>query len=389
MHIKKYFLIIFTAVLLLLSPGAHATTNYLTTVGVQHFAITIASGATTGTATINAVGSGAFIIYGGLNTAVAANSSEMFGYLTLTNSTTITATRVTSVASAIIITGCIIDADTTNLIKSVQSGTITIANTTSSGTASISAVTNSNTATHLMGWGSTNTTINPTNEYPILTLSGTTVTATRIGTSGTLTVAYEIIEFQGSALNQSVQNVAATSSASVSSFTATITSVNTANTICILAGWSNNVASVGVFQQIYGALSSSTVFTATLSGTSSAQAKKFNVSVVEFTSGILTQAVQRGTISIASGGGTSATATITSSPTAQSIITHLGNSSTGTSAQNQWENQALTNATTVTATSFSQTAARVSSYEVAEFPAYVAPPSAPQRGDAILFGMPF
>ena len=115
-------------------------TNYVTAAGVQQFSITIASGNTTAAATINAVGSGAFILFGGMSPSVANNPAEDFASITLTNSTTITATRVLGTTGTVTITGSIIDGDTTNLIKSVQYGLVTIAAAASSGTASISSV---------------------------------------------------------------------------------------------------------------------------------------------------------------------------------------------------------------------------------------------------------
>ncbi len=133
-------------------------TNYITSVGVQKFSITIASGQTTGTATINAVGSGAFIMPGGCNPSVSSNGEEISAYLSLTNSTTITATRTLGTAGTIAVKGCIVDGNTTNLIKSVQFGTITLTTGVTSNTASISAVTNANAVVQYLGYAGGNTT---------------------------------------------------------------------------------------------------------------------------------------------------------------------------------------------------------------------------------------
>jgi hypothetical protein len=302
--------------------------DYITSVGVQQFSITIPSSSTTATATITAVGSGAFILFDGINPSVAASPANDFASVTLTNSTTITATRNSGSSGSVLVTGCIIDGSS-NLINSVQYGTVTVSST--SGTATISAVTNANTAIHLLGWQSSNTTLSGINEFPVLSLSGTTVTASRNGgTTGTLTVGFVAIEFKGTALNQSVQNIAATSSSSVTSYTAALTSVNTSNTISIYAG--SNIATVTTdIAEIkqYGQLTSSTVLTVHVN-TAIAQAKNYNCSVVEFISGLLKSSVQRGTTTVT--GTLSNTSTLSSITQIYSGLSWLGNTSTATTA---------------------------------------------------------
>lgn len=347
-------------------------TNYITSVGVQHFSVTIGTGKTTGTVTINAVGANALIIYDGFNPTTTNNPAIGFARITLTNSTTITATRNTSDATnTISITGCIIDA-TSNLITSIQFGTVSIANTASSGTASISAVTNTNAATQLLGWSSDNTTYSGVNEQPVISLSGTTVTATRTGTGGNLTVGFCIIEFTGAALNQSVQNVSATSSASVTSYTATITSVVTTNSILIYAG-SNIATSTTNMSQILqsGSLTNGTTVTISVSS-AVANAKTYNCTVVEFISGLLNSSVQRGTTAITAGNGSN-TSTITSVVKNNSLLSYLGFTTNNTTARIDLSAESvLTNNTTVTISRFATTGATTTgSWEVAEFKAAV------------------
>jgi hypothetical protein len=341
--------------------------NYITAAGVQQFSITIASGSLTGTATISAVGSGAFILFGGINPSNGSNPSLAFAYVTLTNSTTITATRNTSTSGTVVVTGSIVDGDTTNLIKSVQYGTVSIGAASTSGTAAINAVTNGNTAIHLLGWKSASTILSPQAEYPVLTLSGTTVTATRQSSASgaALTVGFVAIEFQGTALNQNVQNVAATSSASVTSYTAAITSVVVNNSICIYGGMAAAGATPANTKQ-YGTLTSSTVLTANIN-TAVAIAKKYNCTVVEFISGVLNSAVQRNTTTLT--GATSNTSTITGVTRGDSAISWLGNSTTvATSALDQAEGDAvLTSGTVVTLAKVTATGNITGSWEVAEF----------------------
>src|SRR5579872_4680284 len=126
-------------------------TNYVTSAGVQQFSITIASGSTTGTYTLpNSVGSGAFILWGGLNPSVSNNPAEDFARLSINTGTgVITATRNTGTAGTVVVTGCVVDGNTTNLIKTVTYGTINIATSSTSGTASALTGTVGNTAIHL------------------------------------------------------------------------------------------------------------------------------------------------------------------------------------------------------------------------------------------------
>lgn len=343
-------------------------TDYLTSAGVQHYSITIPNGSTSATATINAVGAGAFILHDGVNPSVANDPANDFARVTLTNATTITATRNSGSAGSVIVTGCIIDGNTTNLIKSVQYGTISLASGATSNTATVTAVTNGNTATHLLGWSSASTTFAANQEGPVLSLSGTTVTAARPNSGVALVVGFCIIEFQSGALNQNVQNVAATSSASVTSYTAALTSVNVSNTICIYAGASiaTSTTNGGQYKQ-YGVLTSSTLFTVN-SGVAVANAKKFNCSVVEFASGVLKSAVTRGTTTLT--GVTSNTSTFGPAvEKAYSGFNWLANSTSATTTQqNRWEGQGvLTNGTTVTVTKNTATDNITASWEIFEF----------------------
>lgn len=306
------------------------TTNYTTAAGVQNFSITISGASTTGTATINSVGSGAFILAGGVNPSTANNPARDFAYLTKTSATVVTATRNSSTGT-VVVNGCIIDGDTANLIKSVQYGTVTIAAAASSGTATVSAVTNANAAVHLTGWSSANTTYSAGQENPILTFSGTTVTATiAVGASGAgIVVGFVVIEFQGSALNQSVQNVAATHTGSTTSYTATFTSVVLANAITIYAGSSASVPTTD-FAEIKqnGALTAVNTLTVDVNTGVALNILNYNCSVVEFVSGVLNSAVQRNTTTLT--GVTSATSTLTTVNGTYSGLSWLANTSNTT-----------------------------------------------------------
>lgn len=372
-------------VLCLLAPIEAYATNYLTAVGVQQFSITIAASTTTGTAMINTVGSDAFIIYGGSNTnAGSTNYATTYARLTETNSTTITATRNTASSNTITINGCIIDG-TSALIKSVQYGTVTINRDSSSGTATISAVTNANSAVHFLGYSSASTgSYSPANNDPILSVSGTTVTASTISTGSGVTIGFVEIEFQGAVLNQSVQNFNITNSTSSTSWTQAITSVVAANSLIIYGG-SNGSGALLANNMQYATLTNPTTITVA-NNTGSANAKNFNCSVIELISGVLSQSVQRGTITVATSTNYYNTATISSAPLATSLLNYVGNNtSVGSNFQSGYLYNSLTNSTTVTSTApVDGSGTLISSYEVATFPVPII-----ASNDAIWFGSSF
>lgn len=344
-------------------------TNYLTSVGSQQVSITIASGSTTGTATITAVGSGAFIIYQGSNPSDTANLNDTLGRIEITNSTTVTATRgATGSSQTLTVNAVIFDGDTTNLVKLVQSGTIAIGTGSTSGTATISAVTNNNTATAILGYSDVTSSTGLSNNQYVVSLSGTTVTATKQFSGTSETVGYCVIEFQGSALNSSVQNISSSSTPSASSRTVTITSVTANNTFLIFGGMYGNSASSETTTQQRGALTDATTVTINTQ-TSSFVALVYNCVVVELKSGILNQAVQRGTIALAAA--TSNTATITSSVVANGFCNWLFNTSSAStlSPKTAFYDITQTNATTLTMTA-NASATGTGSYEVVEFPAF-------------------
>lgn len=345
-------------------------TNYVTSKGVQSFSITITSLNLTGTATISAAGSGAYIIYEGLNPSNNGDPQLDFPYLQLTNSTTVTAT-VNGTGGTIVIKGCVVDGDTTNLIKSVQQGTITISAGTGTGTASISAVTNANAATHYLGFDTSVTSAQTGEIFPRFSLSGTTVTATVATIAVAGIGAYQIIEFQGTALTaNAVQNLAASSSSSVTSWTATITSVTANNALTIYGGYTANSTVLTMAVVCFrGTLTNGTTFTVNVN-TGEAVAKQYNASIVEFNNGVLNSAIQRGTTTLT--GVTSNTSTVTSVSTTYAGTAFLGQTSndTGFDYIEALGASVLTNATTVTTTKNNGTNNITSSWDVFEFPAF-------------------
>ncbi len=346
-------------------------TAALTSVGIQYGSIAIGSGATSNTATISAVGSGAYIILMGQKySTTATDATVSLGDIALTNSTTVTASRGASDTNTLTVNFCVVDGDTTNLIKSVQTGTIALSTVQTSNTASISAVTNNNTATYLLGVVCNTA---GTQQFQVvackLALSGTTVTATRNSAAGSIavTVRYQIVEYQGAALAAAVQNVSQTNTSGTSNDNV-ITSVTVANTAIAWAGHTNNTGttSMNAFQP-YVKLKDATHTTVVTNTDPGGGTNITNYTVIPFVSGILTvNGVQRAQISLAAA--TSATATITSVTQAQAQTSFLGNTTnvSTVSFETGWYLSAFTNATTITVSNTASVTG-VGSVEIIEF----------------------
>jgi len=345
-------------------------TAALSAVGVQYVSITIAAGSTSNTATITAVGTGGFIILMGQSCS-GSQTSETKGLarVELTNTTTVTANRNTSDASlTLTVKACVVDGDTTNLIKSVQSGTIALSTVQTSNTASISAVTNNNTATVILGFTMGGDLTDQLQAMQCrLSLATTTVTATRNSAQSTaMTVGFQCIEFQGAALNSAVQNISKTWTTGTSA-TSTITSVTAANSWLANAGnTSNTSTSVNAFIPNKKITNATTVTFAT-NADPGGGTNISNCTVVEFVAGVLTaNAVQRGTVSLSAA--SSGTLTITSVTQAQAMTNWLNNTTSTTNVNNEtsFYQSAFTNATTITV-SDTASVTGIGSIEVIEF----------------------
>lgn len=346
-------------------------TAALTSVGVQYVSIAVGSLASSNTATITAVGSGAYIIWMGRKYSTTdIDATLAMGRIELTNTTTVTATRGSAVdTNTMTMTACIVDGDTTNFVKTVQSSTIALSTAQTSNTATISAVTNNNTGTNYLGVSVT--TVGTTQFQAVavkIALATTTVTATRnSATSVAIVVGFQCIEYQGAALAAAVQNVSKgwTSGTSV---TSTITSVTAANSQVLWGGNFNNASttSANAFQP-YVKLTNATTLTFVVNTDPGGGQDTVNCTVVPFVAGVLTaNVVQRNTISLSAA--TSATLTITAVVQAQAQTNFLNNTTNvGTlSFETCFYLCEFTNTTTIT---ISDTASvtGVGSVEVIEF----------------------
>lgn len=337
--------------------------------GVQQVSITIANGATSGTATITAAVGTAFIIFQGSTfTQAGVSSTKSRVRVELTNSTTVTAYRNATDTSTCTVNAVVVDA-TSSLVTSVQTGTISLSAGVASNTATISSVNTSNTAIVNLGSTASPTTLGLNSSSAVLSLTNaTTVTAKVNGAGGVPTIGYCVIEFQGAVLNQAVQGFTDTAAPSTTTRTHTITSVDVNNTMCFFAGmYSSGTSAATGYQD--GTLTNATTFTINTSANPFITLN-YGVFVVEFVPGVLAQNAQRGEISIAAG--TSGTATITSVNTANAIANYLGNTTSGTNFNTIHGDVALTNATTVTGAFNTSTTGKIS-WEAVEFTVGVAP----------------
>lgn len=133
------------------------------------------------------------LLYAGNANAEVDNPAVALTYVTLTNSTTITAVRNTG-ASNVAVRGVLLELKP-GFIKRVQRGTATFTAATTK-TVTITAVTTGQTILNVPGWLSPNTTFSGANDVisGVLTNS-TTITFTRTGSTGLLIVSYEVVEF--------------------------------------------------------------------------------------------------------------------------------------------------------------------------------------------------
>ena len=284
---------------------------------IQKVSITISSANTTGTATINAAIGTQFIIYNGETTSTSNAVSRATCYLTISG-TTITATRGTQTNTDTVTVYCtVVDGDSTNMIKTVQTGTTTIASSATSGTTAISAVTTNNAVLQILGWTAS---IASPNASPVISYATTTLTvAINTGFVGTMTVAWTVIEFQSGALNSAVQKIQKNWTTSATTITSAITSVTTGNTMLFYCGCQQS-ASFNNQDYAHAKLTSATVVTFTVQNTNSAAIKNY-VYVAEFISAVMATSVQRGTISLSASASGTTSVTATGS---NSMVNYLG-----------------------------------------------------------------
>lgn len=345
-------------------PVAHwkspAAGGYLAS-DTQYFEITIAAGATTGTATISAVGSLAFLQYGGFTTP-ETTANQAYARITLTDSTTVTATRNTSDAgNAVTVRGCVVDPNS-SLVESVEYGTITVSGAASN-TATIGSIDTSRSTIIYLGLSTTNTiSASADVNTNIVIVDETTVRANRTGTSNAITVSFCVVQFQ-SAVIQSIQVRQQTSTSNGTTISDTISAVDMANTLIFYNGVQGaNSAFINNFYRVE--ITSTTNVTSTRTGTNTSS-RTLKYTVVEFVSGVLTSN-QIGNTALASVD--SADSSITAVTVGNAIITWNGYSTTGSTANEVFASVKLLDTDTVRAEkNAAGTVTSTPSWAVAEF----------------------
>ncbi len=320
---------------------------------VQQVSITIGSGATSNTASISSVSTSlSILVYQGITFTAADDAAATVACrATLTNSTTVTATRNTSDTDSVTINVTVIEC-TSSLINSIQYGTVAITASTS-GTASVSSVTTTVAAPFWLGASvtSTQTSAFGTRGFTDCVLTNsTTITATQGSSAYNSTTSFCLVEFKSNciqsrqAFTQVVTNGSTTNGQ-------TITSVNTSNTILVFGGY-YGASGQGRLSQSRIQLTSSTNVNLVNGEAIDTLSRQVSYVVLEFVTGVLNSAPQQSTISLVST--TSATATLSPSvSTSKTMLAFLGAISTGSSTSDnnqQWQKVTLTNGTTVTGT---------------------------------------
>lgn len=313
---------------------------------VQQVSITIATGATSGTATITSVDtSRTILIPQGQTCTVTTDTAANFNLarIELTNATTITAYRNTSSAADTVTVNCAVVECTSNLVSSVQYGTISISSATSA-TGTITSVNLTRSCVISLG-GTTSGSNLPQSQPGVSLTNATTVTAFR-GTSGTTVAGFVVVEFQAAAI-QSVQQVTDSYASANTTNSKTISSVTQGNTVLFWGGQTSaNSGITSGFNTLQ--LTSATNVDAVRIGTQTGAIVPY-YTVVEFVAGVMASSAQRGTIDL-SGTGETATATITSISTTKGFASCLGGRSSGGAAGRIQQRLTLTNATTITGT---------------------------------------
>ncbi len=340
---------------------------------IQEIEFTIASSAATGTGTISSVTTGntiVFLDYGRLGgqrqTSTVKVNDHTLTMVTLTNSTTVTATRDTADSFAVTVRATVVEF-TSAAVGSVQTGTINITSG-ASGTDTITSVTTSRSVVIYQGNISDNAfDPSPAGTNAVALTDATTVTCTRPNSAEDTTVSYSVIEF-ASGVTDSVQEFAIlVEGVSTVTNTATISSVTVADS-CIFPGGLLMGASGSQPDQKYLAadLTNATTVTATRI-TGGFSGPTIYGTVVEFASANISS-IQRGTDAFGTGD-TSIDVTVTSVTVANSMIIATGATSTAfiLESDEQYFTSEIVDATTIRFTKGAVDDVVTVSWELTEF----------------------
>ncbi len=270
-----------------------APTTYIKS--MQDFEITIATGATSGTVTIDAVNTAYAVVFpaGTTTTSTSTDYRDFSARTTLTNATTLTATRDGASTGTIVVRGSLVEFDA-SMVNSVQYGTITVSPSATAGTATITAV---GTRAVVIPLGFSCTSITGVNHAMTrLDLTNTTtVTATRgSSNSSTITASYCVVDFTATAVSSVQQRNIALLGTSLAE-SDSITPVNTGRTILIDNGCASTTTAARGRSHRYE-LTGTSVVSITRESTTGLT-RNVGFTVVEFQPGIL-EAIRRGSLQL-------------------------------------------------------------------------------------------
>jgi hypothetical protein len=336
-------------------------------ISTQQVAVTIASGSTTGTQTINWVDTTtSFLVWGGL-TASGANATSACAYIQLTNATTVTATRFNSNSDTVTVY-CTVYFCTRRLIKSIQQGTAVFtsgkAGGGGSGTAGINAVNTTKAIALYLGNNSEQSGITLSEGLMSVTLTSATQVTTTLGNApanDTFTCGYVVVEFQSEAVTKIQANNTALGTNNLSDTVTLSPSFDATRTLLFWGGL--NCSTDTFSQMLYTAqLTNGSTITLTRNAAST-NTRTIATVAVEFAHGVL-KAIARGTTVLSSA--TSATNSITPTDFARAGSHQLGYLTSGSAFTSAFPATQLTDQSTLT-TKLNSSGSATASWEAAWF----------------------
>lgn len=314
---------------------------------IQQGSITIAAGSNSNTATLSptVTAANSMLVYNGVTTDLAtSNHAKCAVRITLTNGTTVTATRELNSSVAVTVNFSVVEF--ASGVNSIQYNTITITAAGTSNTRTISAV-GANAFVMWLGGSVSTASLAYADVQSGVTLTNSTTVTGNIGfaLANDYTMNFVVVDLD-STIVASVQQRTLTSAATATTDVDTISSISTTDTLLVNGG--NTAASTTTFAAIgfRSVLTNATTVTFTRNGIGVISRTHYYTAVV-FAAAVLKQAIQSATITLSAAA--SGTATITAVVTAKSFVMWEGAFNASANANVLLPRMDLTNTTTVTA----------------------------------------
>ncbi|MBX9583665.1 MAG: hypothetical protein K2X87_25465 [Gemmataceae bacterium] len=293
---------------------------------VQAVSITIPAGSTSATQTVTSVSTTRSVIFwdGQLTDNTSLAPDRTTARLTLTDATTVTATRAASSGTNGITVKAYLVEFQASVVDSVEYGTVSIGSGASSNTATVASVDVTRSTVFYLG-STTTSNSSGTAEQHLMTVTltdATTVTAATSATSTATRIASFCVVQWASGATTSVNAYTLTDSTAATAPTKTITSVDTTRSLVIYNGCLG--AATGMTDNLSRlSLTNSTTVTVTRGGTG-ATSRTAAFTVVEFAAALI-HSIQRGSTTLT--GAVSADSTVTAVETARAFVNFGGHSS--------------------------------------------------------------